>query len=164
MSVAAHYTTQPCYLLGNSTGYFYSSPTIFNQMNEFGVDNSNCNRGLGRPRVPWRSPCLARPLELSHDLCRSLQILGRLRRQRDDGFWSATIFSTSLKTVADHFFEAIQDDNRADQKRKDSSGTIWSRSDRLGKNNPWWNVPTRHTSTWPSGPLPVGLNHVLFSR
>ena len=31
------------------------------------------------------------------------QILGRPRRPRDDGFWSATVFSTCLKTVADHF-------------------------------------------------------------
>ena len=40
--------------------------------------------------------------------------------------------TTCLKTEADHFFEAIQYDNRADQKME-LSGTIWSRSGRLEK-------------------------------
>jgi len=42
-----------------------------------------------------------------------------------------------LKTVADHFFEAIQDDNRADIKI-DSSGKIWSRLEKaiLGEITP----------------------------
>ena len=41
------------------------------------------------------------------------QILGR---PWDGGFRSATVFQHVYNSVADHFFEAIQDDNRADKK------------------------------------------------
>ena len=67
------------------------------------------------------------PIPLGEDLARSPQ--------------SSEGFSTWLKTVADHLFEAIQDDNRADQKtkiRRVQFGTI-------SKNNPWWNVRISYT-------------------
>ena len=63
---------------------------------------------LDRPRVPWRSPCLALPPQPDPH-----QILGQ---PWDGGFRLATVFQHVYNSVADHFFEAIQDDNRVDKK------------------------------------------------
>ena len=48
------------------------SATVFKHVENSSRSKTVARGCLGRPRVPWRSPCLAHALELSYNLCSSL--------------------------------------------------------------------------------------------
>ena len=67
------YTIDGCKMIRNNTGCITIRTTATHQRDRTYLNQKPSSRGrLGRPRVPWKSDCLTRPLELSYSLCRFL--------------------------------------------------------------------------------------------